>query len=34
MTEEYKENVLKYLTNNLLNQTGTQEPIYRNITML
>lgn len=32
MTEEYKENVLKYLTNNLLDQTGTQEPIYRNIT--
>lgn len=32
MTEEYKENVLKYLTNNLLDQTGTQEPIYRSIT--
>lgn len=31
MTGEYKENVLKYLTNNLLDQTGTQEPKYDDI---
>ena len=32
MTEEYKENVLKYLTNNLLEQSGIQAPKYDSIT--